>query len=289
LKRVEPWILAAWGLLATELGLLVYYASAGPGAGPVRVFRAAPMVLMGAALLVGLTGVAWSFLRPPFVRARRVAALVCCGFVFLSAGYPLPFPAHRRERPSRVPFQLPVEGEWIAAWGGDDTSTNLLARSSPDLRYVLVLVPAEERQGAGPVVTAPAPGRIVSFGASEEGDQGRSATLVIEVAPDEYLFLTGLDPDERPPRPGGEVGTGEPVGRIAPSSSSPFTPGPHLGMHLQDTPDPHLGQGIPWFLHGVEIDGRTVQRGMPRGGGRRNGAWTGQHVRRAIPAAGGSG
>ena len=291
MKRVEAWIVAAWGLLVLQVVLLVYYASAGPGAGPVRVFLAAPTVLMGAALLVGLAGTAWSFFHQPFVRARRVAALICCAFVFLSAGYPIPFPVHRQQRPSRVEFRLPVEGEWVAAWGGDDTTVNLLARSGPDRRFALVLVPAQGSAGPAPEVTSPAAGTVVAVEREPgppvtAGAVGElAATVVIEVAPGEYCFLTNLASEGLRVSAGQTVELGDSLGRIAGASRSRLVPEPHLGLHLQDTPEPHLGQGIPWFLHGVEIDGRRVERGMPSGGGREGGRWTGQRVRNVTPQA----
>jgi hypothetical protein len=286
LKRIELWTVAAWSLLVAEVGLLIYYASAGPGAGPVRVFLAAPTVLMGAALLVGLAGAAWSFFHPPFLRGRRVAALCCCAFVFLSAGYPIPFPVHRQDRPSRVEFQLPVAGEWITAWGGDDTTVNLLARSGPDRRYALVLVPVEGEQQPAPAVIAPAAGTVVAIERepAPPGTAAEVATVVIEVAPEEYLFVSNLAGDTLAVSPGQTLEGGAPLGRIATGSRSRFVPGPHLGLHLQDTPEPYLGQGIPWFLHDVEIDGRRVERGMPSGGGREGGRWTGQRIRRPSAA-----
>jgi murein DD-endopeptidase MepM/ murein hydrolase activator NlpD len=272
--RLELWIVAAWALLAAEVGYLIALGNAGPGAGPVRLYVYAPLALMGAALAVGALGLAWSFFHPPLRQGRRLAALSCCAFVFLSAAYPIPFPAHRAENPSRVAFRLPVAGEWITAWGGDDTARNLLARTTPALRYALVLV-ADDAEGSE--VVAPAPGRVAGVGVAPQLGQ----YVVLEVAQGEYLFLGSLLEGSVPVGAGAEVEAGTPLGRVGATAVTNLVTGPHLSLHLQDTPEPVWGQGVPWFLHGVEIDGRAVEKGMPEGVGLEDGRWTGQRVRAA--------
>jgi hypothetical protein len=35
---------------------------------------------------------------------------------------------------------------------------------------------------------------------------------------------------------------------------------------LQDTPAPHLGEGIPLYFHNYRTGGKLIERGMPTGG-----------------------
>lgn len=294
MRHLEAWILAAWLLLAAELGYFIYLGSVGPGAGAVRAYIYAPTFLMGAAVLVIVGGIAWSFLRRPFMRPRRTAAFMASAFVFVSVAYPIPFPAHRENRPSRVEFRMPVEGEWTAVWSGDPD--NALRRASPDRRFGLLLLCTVDgsTEGEGGVnysldreVAAPAAGEVVRV-VDEHADDGPLAFaselgnhVVLEVASDEYFFLCGLRQGSLRVTVGERVEVGDVLGRVGHSADSRLVPHPHLSLHLQDTPEPYWGQGIPWFLHDVEIDGRPLERGLPAGEGTEDGRWTGQWVRAA--------
>lgn len=311
--RRDPWVPAAWGLLAVQLALLVYVASRIPGPGPVRAYLLGPVVLMGAALGLGAVGILWSLRHPPFARPGRVPALLCLCFVFVSSTYSYPFPAAREERPSKVPFALPVEGEWTVAWGGDRTGSNLLARSTPAARYALCLVRTDEQgrtapngapDGAaaaarpedhlafGAPVGAPAAGRVVravdgrpdEAGAGSEPGDGFGNHVALEVAPGEVLVVGGLKRSSVRVSAGQAVEAGQPLGRVGGSARSLFLSQPHLLLQLQDSLHPRYAQGVPWFLHGVEVDGTPRERAWPEGGGPRAGRFAGQRVR-AVPAA----
>jgi hypothetical protein len=309
-------VLPAWGLLAAELALLVYVASRTPGPGPVRAYLLGPMVLMAAALGLGAVGILWSLRHPPFARPGRVPALLCLCFVFVSSGYNYPFPAAREERPSKVPFALPVEGEWTVAWGGDDTELNRLARSTPAARYALCLVRTDEQgrtalEGErdasaaaarpedhlafGAPVGAPAAGRVVragdgrpvgpeDTGAGSSEPDGFGNHVALEVAPGEVLVVGGLQRGSVAVDAGQAVEAGQPLGRVGSSARSLFLRQPHLLLQLQDSLHPRYAQGVPWFLHEVEVDGTPRERAWPEGGGPRDGRFAGQRVR-AVPAA----
>jgi len=301
--RREPWIPAAWGLLAAEVALLVYIGSRTGGPNPVRAYLFGPTALMGAALALGVLGLWTSARRPPLLSGRRAAALAALGFVFVSSGLPYPFPAAREHHPSRVDFRLPVSGEWTAAWGGDDTQLNLLARSMPSRRYALCLVRAvdgrtrrtpdasrpEDYLAFGEPVDAPAAGRVVrAVGDLPDGPVERFGDelgnhVVLEVAPGELLFVTNLAQGSLLVAEGERVEAGAPLARVGGSARSRFLPEPHLGLHLQDSPDPVYGQGVPWYLHHVELDGEPVERAVPAGGGAREGRFGGQRVLRSAP------
>jgi hypothetical protein len=136
----------------------------------------------------------------------------------------------------------------------------------------------------GQLVRAPAPGRIVLAvdaytdrvpGAAPERERdghmkrdGLGNLIVIEVAPEEYFFLGGLEEGSQRVAVGETVERGQPLARVGHSSASRFTLEPHLLMHLQDTPKPRWGQAVPWFLTAYRSGERTVLRGTPSGGSR---------------------
>ncbi len=57
-----------------------------------------------------------------------------------------------------------------------------------------------------------------------------------------------------------------------------------MHLHLQDTPEPWLGEGIPFHFHGYRQDRRLVERGMPRGG-RGEGRYRGERIEHAVTGA----
>ena len=300
--RRDPWIPVAWALVAAELCLLLYIGSRTGGPGPVKAYLFGPTLLMGLALLVGVAGILWSMKHPPLSSGRRTFSLLALVFVFMTSGYPYPFPCAREERPSQVRFQLPVEGEWTAAWGGDDTQVNLLARSVPARRYALCLVLAEDgrteaadAEGSaglerflafGRAVTAPAAGRVVEVvDRFEDGEvtafgDDLGNRVVLEVAEGEYLFVANLARGSIAVERDQRVEVGAPLGTVGSSARSRFLQEPHLALHLQDSLDPMFGQGVPWFLHDVELNGRPTERAMPRGGGRGESGYGGQRIQR---------
>ena len=298
-ERPETWALSAFALLAVELALVLYIGSRTGGASPVKAYLFGPTVLMGVALALGVVGILTGLRRPPFARRARVPALLALAFVFLSSGFPYPFPAAREGRPSRVAFELPVEGEWTAAWGGDDTGVNLLARSTPARRYALCLVRTAEgrtlREGADPAdpasylshgarVFAPAEGRVVRVvdGIPDRSPGGLGDELgnhvVLEVAAGECFVVSNLLAGSIACREGDELAAGAELARVGASARSRFLSEPHLGLQLQDSPDRLYAQGVPWFLHDVELDGTRHERAMPAGGGAREGRFEGQRV-----------
>jgi murein DD-endopeptidase MepM/ murein hydrolase activator NlpD len=102
--------------------------------------------------------------------------------------------------------------------------------------------------------------------------------LVIEVAEGEFLFLTQLLADSLIPKLGDRVEQGEVVARVGASGYSPVSPMPHLGLHLQTSPIPRKGEGIPWSFHNYRVAGGLVDKGLPTGGVGREGALLGARV-----------
>ena len=283
----EPWTLAAWGLLALELAAVLYLGARPGGRGPVLVYYLGPLVLGAGALVVAALGLVVASRRRPFAQPARVLAFAALALVVGTASYPLPFPAAREERPSRVELDFPLEGQWTVEWGGSDTARNLLARSRPDRRfgYDLVL----EREGRrhlgdearleswfafGQPVSAPAAGVVVRVvegladlapDSTGHGEEELGNHVVLEVAPGEYLFLANLQRGSIALEPGARVERGALVGRVGCSASQRFTRGPHLALHLQDEAQARWGQGIPFWFHDVLVDGVPGERAQPRG------------------------
>jgi murein DD-endopeptidase MepM/ murein hydrolase activator NlpD len=127
----------------------------------------------------------------------------------------------------------------------------------------------------GRTVRAPAAGTVRSesnampdspIGTTRAVSNSCGNHVVIEVAPDEFLFLCHLQPGSIAVRAGDRVGARQPVGRVGNSGKSTE---PHLHLHLQTTPHHDLGEGIPLYFHDYLENGRVIQRGMPTGGRRR--------------------
>ena len=285
--RLELWAIGALFLLAAEVAVAIYLGSRPGGRGPVLAYYAAPPVLGGAALLLGSWGVVTALRRKPFLRPARLLGFSILALVIGTASYPLPFPAAREHAPTHVQLEFPLDGEWTAEWGGVDSNRNLLARSRPDRRfgYDLVL----ERDGArhsgagerleewfafGAEVRAPCAGTVVATAddcadhapgerSPPESDLGNH--VVLEIAPGEFLFLANLQRGSIAVAKGKHVERGERLGAVGNSGTQRFTSGPHLALHLQDSPEPHWGQGIPIAFHGALVEGRPVDAARPRG------------------------
>lgn len=305
-RRPEPWAWLAYLLALGYLGLLVYLGYRPGGNGPIAAYRFGPPVLAISALLVLAIGAAWSFLRRPFLQRRRRGAFLCALLVFGFVSYPIPFPSSHEGRKSQVVFRLPVEGEWTVFWGGDKREYNRLAAFSPDQRWGLHLVVTEEGQthrdeGRAKEdyycfdrpVLAPADGVVVAARADLPDLEPRTPPgpgtpalgnhIVLEVAPEQYAFLSRLRSGSVLVAAGDAVIAGQELGRVGSSGFSRITPEPHLSVHLQDTPEPLWGQAIPWAFSDYRAGERQVERGLPRGGVDRAGELTGEKVRPGEP------
>ncbi len=281
--KPELWVLAAWVVVALEALLAMYLGTRQSGALPIRAYVFGAPLLAASALLVGVVGAVQSYRKRPFATPQRTVAFCLLAFVFATTSYHLPFPAHRSFRPSRVRVEPPFEGEWTVAWGGPDDSSALLA-TRPDRRFGRLFVvvrgdvtradpqdPASAFANQQPVL-APCAGRVVravgdlpDVGLAASDDLGNH--VVLEIAPEEYLFLTGLAQGSLQVSVGQELASGAPIGRVGFSAASRILPEPHLGLHLQDTPEPIWGQSIPYYLHNLRLNGEYVQRAEAVGRG----------------------
>jgi peptidase M23-like protein len=253
---------------------------------PTLVALTAILLLM--AFISATRGRSWS-------RRRAAGFLGLCAVVATLPVY-LTFPSAHDARPSAADIRLPLDGAVTIAWGGATASTNYHV-SSPAERWaydLLVTIDGRSHQGDGRAladyyaydrpVRAPASGRVVGI---HDGDpdtlpgqrdrsRGGGNRIVLEIAPDQFLFLVHLRQGSIRVRPGQRVQQGSIVARVGNSGNSSE---PHVHLHLQDRATPDEGQGIPFYFSSyvTQRDGMVVGRGMPVGGIRR-GRFVGETV-----------
>ena len=309
--RPEAWTRAAAGVALAAAGWILYLGSRLPGRAPMVAYLAGPFALSGVALGLLAFG-AWRSARrrDPALRRSRLVACALLAAVIGGTNVPFPFPSRHELHPASVPFELPVEGEWAVIWGGTSPQTNLLARAAPDRRFGLVLTRVvdgathagsgsalEDFHAFGEPVLAAAAGLVVRAvdgradrAPGEPFERGAGASdalgnhVVLEVAPETFLFTAHLARGSLEVELGERVAAGQRLGRVGRSGRDPYFDEPHVAVHLQDTPVPHWGQAIPWRFADYVADGARVDTGEPLGGATAGRAWSGQRVRRAGAA-----
>jgi murein DD-endopeptidase MepM/ murein hydrolase activator NlpD len=280
-ERPELWTRLAY-LPLLALVLLGGYLAARPGGrGPIAAYLYGPSLVALVAFVLLLVALVVALRRRPVFAPHRRVPFLCLLVAFAAATFPFPYPSSRENRPSAVRFRLPVEGTWRVYWGGDSKETNVLYGYSPDRRWALYFVRDDSPSYA---VLAPADGKVVlvrdlGAGLGPRPPDPFRGLVVIEVAPDEFLFVSNLAPRIQVGE-GDTVLSGDVLGRVGMPGESPmFIPGLYIGIHLQTTPVPLWGEAIPWRFHDYEADGARVESGLPRGGIGPGGALAGQRVR----------
>jgi hypothetical protein len=281
-RSFEPWAWLAFVLTGAQVVLLAVLGSR-PGAplGPL-LYTTGSIALGLASVLLLAVGLAWSVShRPVLGRKRLLPLLLLAGCVVLSS-LPLPYPSSHARGWSTVAFRLPFDGAWRVVWGGERRSQNVLVLS-PARRYGFELEPLPETLAgngadAGPDLLSPADGRVVSVvpGASESPFGNH---LVLEVAEGEFLVLGNLLHEGVAVEPGDTVRSGQRIGALSLGGSRL---GGRLSVHLQDSPVPGEGEGIPMRFRDYETGGRAVAAGVPTGGFQR-GLAMGEVIRPGAP------
>lgn len=254
-----------------------------PGIAAVYLWYLGPLLLalLGTVLLVAAL-VTTVRQRATWSR-RRTVALAGLALVVGASPFYRTYPSSHDAHPSAVGFRLPLDGPVTVAWGGGTGEVNYHV-VLPDQRWAYDLLVTEQgrsHRGDGTAladyfafdqpVRAPAGGVIrVAHDAEPDVAPGERSPkpafgnhVVIEVAPGEFLFVAHLRQGSVLVAVGEHVATGQRLGRVGNSGT---TTEPHVHLHLQDTPRPFFGEGIPFEFHGYRQDGRLVPRGMPRGG-----------------------
>ncbi|MEM7309056.1 MAG: M23 family metallopeptidase [Planctomycetota bacterium] len=295
----EPWAWFAFLIAAATAVLFLYLGLRPGGTGPIDAYTVGRLVLFLLGAVTLLVGIGWSLFRRPVLQRARLGAFLSLGASVWFCAYPLAYPSSFEGHPSAVAFRLPFEGEWTVRWGGKKGPQNALVLY-PDRRFGYDFVRCDDEGASGgaggslclgEAVLAPAAGEVVAV---HDGEPDRAAGaaaatgepygnhVVLRVADGEYLFLIGLQQNSLAVAVGDLVEPGQVLARVGFSARSPLTPEPHLGLHLQATPDLRRGEGIPLEFRGYASGGRTVARGVPRGG-LAGGRHTGERVRIEKP------
>ncbi len=262
-------------------------------------FGGDPILWMPLAAILAALGFVWALIRRPFLTGWRVVGAVLLIALAVSPNAFRVYPSSHEGRPSEVRFRLPLDGPVTVAWGGDKPHLNYHV-AYPDQRWaydLMVTRDGKSHRGEGKEladyycyglpVLATADGTVVftrdtdpdmPIGELGGGTDAGGNQVVIEVAPNEYLFLCHLQPGSVTVKVGDRVTAGQPVAKVGNSGN---TSEPHLHVHLQDAPPMDaMAEGIPLYFHRYRADGQYIERGMPYGGadGER---WTGQVVEHA--------
>lgn len=232
-------------------------------------------------LICGILGSAW---RRPFWNRWRVAGYVALLGLAVSPLVFQIYPSSHDHDSSSLRFRLPLDGPVTVGWGGPTPDVNYHV-VAPDQRWAYDLAVTKDGSsfhgGGGSLgdyysygvpVLAPAAGTVY---ATSDGDPdmpigilggGKDACgnqVVLEVAPNQFLFLCHLQAGSIAVKKGDRVKASQMLGRIGNSGN---TSEPHLHMHLQDGPKLHLGEGIPLYFHAYRVGDQFIERGMPTGG-----------------------
>jgi peptidase M23-like protein len=296
-KKLRSWPLSAATFLL--LGQIFLYSALQLRPGPLAFipYFVGPKLLLAAAVVC----LAVALIEP--VRTRSVALLKdrawCVSLVMLSVvvlisltAYRV-FPSSHDGRPSKTCFRLPLKGDVEVVQGGLTLDVNYHA-AFPAQRYAYDLAlnqGGKTHRSEGYVVwdyyiyakpvLAPADGSVI-YTSEGDPDQSPSADgwlpyksvagnhVVIEVGPQEYVFLGHLQSGTIKVQAGERVHTGQELGRAGNSGRSGA---PHLHIHLQDSLEFNGGEGIPMeFCNYLAYDlrdhphrSRLVSRGIPTG------------------------
>lgn len=181
---------------------------------------------------------------------------------------------------TRTSLKLPFEGEWLVYWGGREVASNYHARAV-DQRFAYDFLINQDgrsyRNGGtantdyycfGEPILAPASAKVVA--AENTVPDNRPGTLnplfplgnhvILDHGQDEYSFLAHLKQGSVAVEEGEQVLAGDRLGLCGNSGNSSE---PHLHYHLQNTPEPFAGEGLPAQFVDYMANGAPVERGEP--------------------------
>lgn len=197
-----------------------------------------------------------------------------------------------KQRPAPSPFLdyqtkttlfLPFDGDWHVAWGGRSFRRNRHSVAS-DQRFAYDFLQLEhgwsfrdhgERNEDficfGQPTYAPASAAVVSacdgvpdnIPGEMSGKNPLGNYVVLDHGNGEFSFLAHFQMGTLIVRPHTKVEAGDLLGKCGNSGNSSE---PHLHFHLQNTPEPFVGMGLPAFFCDYRVNGTRVPRGEPAGG-----------------------
>jgi len=284
---LEPWVYGALVLAVLQCGLFSVL-KLRPGFVAIYLWIFGPVVILLLAiglLVVGLlsSGKRSSGNRPFWSRQRGAAFLLLITIVLISRIAYRVYPSSHDFEVSSVRFRLPLQGVVNVSMGGSTPDVNYHV-GFPDQRWAYDLIVRHDglrHSGQGSAlddyyvynlpVIAPAWGIVISMvdgepdkliGARWSGTPAGNH-IVLEVAPNQYLFIGHLKPGSIRVKPGDAVQAGQEIGRVG---NSGRTQVPHVHIHLQDNASLGFGEGIPLYFYHYRSAGKIVDRGIPTGG-----------------------
>lgn len=301
-RRPDYWPYAVLTFLALQ-GLFYLVPHQRPGFGGMVCWTLGSdfglwLIVSGVLLLIAV--VACLRRRPMWTR-WRMAGFVGLVALLLSPMAFQVYPSSHANRPSQIRFRLPFDGPITVGWGGDTPMQNYHVCTA-DQRWAYDLLVT--RDGAthsgdgaqleqfycyGLPVVAPADAVVrhvfdgdpdMPIGELGGGTDAGGNHIVLDVAPGEFLYLCHLKPGSIRVKAGDKVVAGQPLAEIGNSGN---TSEPHLHIHLQDSPESGLAEGIPLYFHDYKLGDQPIDRGMPTGGVTASG-FVGQIVEHAGPA-----
>lgn len=207
------------------------------------------------------------------------------GTVTLVGVSPTPRPAEtgNEDHSTTSDLRLPFDGSRYVAWGGRPPRRNYHARAQ-DQRFAYDFLELEDGSSHvgeggenadyhcfGSPVRAPAAGRVAraadSVPDNTPGEMNREAIfgnhVVLDHGNGEYSVLAHLRHGSVAVEAGDRVRRGDVLGECGNSGRSSE---PHLHYHLQDSPVPGEGTGLPALFRDYRADGQEVDSGEPTRG-----------------------
>jgi hypothetical protein len=179
-------------------------------------------------------------------------------------------------------YHLPFAGRWFVMQGGDTPNVNhhmevlaqwygmdFMKAGGPSGRELVQGRGSklQDYYSWGEPVLAPVNGKVVEIeNALPDNPLGVKDPIhalgnhvVIEAATNRFVFLAHFQKDSVLVKVGQQVRAGEPLGKCGNSGNSD---GPHIHLHVQDTPTFNDGQGqnITFKHINVELTGKTFDR-----------------------------
>lgn len=180
-------------------------------------------------------------------------------------------------------LSLPFSGEWYVYWGGRTIRENYHAFAR-DQRFAydfLILEDGfsyardgefnEDFFGFSQPILAPADG-IVLTAVNDQPDREPGVMykenplgnhVILSHGNGEFSFLAHLKQGSTSVRQGDHVVLGQKIGECGNSGHSSE---PHLHYHVQNTPIPFRGEGLPAQFVNYSADGKIIARGEPVAG-----------------------
>lgn len=204
---------------------------------------------------------------------------------FLVRRQPLAAPSRFLDYQTKANLRLPVNREWFVYWGGRDIEDNYHAVDVSQ-RFALDLLVMRDGQSYsgdpsrvenyhcwGRPILAPADG-VVLRAVDDLPDQAIGTTagenpagnhIVIDFGNDEYGVLAHLRKGSVSVAEGDTVAAGQEIGLCGNSGN---TSEPHLHFHIQTSPKPGQGEGLPAQFTNYRSNGTAINRGEPQRGER---------------------